>query len=249
MFNYTLSYRRDSDIYWYLGNAEFVRRSIPLAYRKNPDQLVEKIITSKRHLAVWVVSNCNNTKGAVARTAYVSKLEEAGLKLNKFGRCFGKDVQRKGFDNFLLPYKFYLAFENSWHCKDYLTEKFWKNSLMFNLVPIVWGPSRQDVADVAPPHSFIHSEDFETPQALVEYLNYLDNNDAAYREYFKWRLEPVFSDIPINMIRNGYEPAMCKICRVLNENRGLLPYKTLPSAIDWVFIDGDDSKCLQYDLK
>lgn len=249
MFNYTMSYRRDADIHWYLGNADFTKRSMPQVHHKNPQQFVEKIVDSKRHLAVWVVSNCDSTKGAVARMKYALELEEAGLKLDKFGKCFNRFAPKKDFSAFLLPYKFYLAFENSWHCKDYLTEKFWRNGLMSNLVPVIWGPSRQDVADVAPTHSYIHIEDFENPKDLVQYLNYLDQNDTAYKEYFNWRLLPVSFDVPANMIRTGYEPAICKICRVLNENNGVLPHKILPSATDWVFVDGDNSKCLLYDLK
>ena len=36
-------------------------------------------------------------------------------------------------------YKFYLAFENSFHCNDYLSEKFWRNALHEGAVPIVFG--------------------------------------------------------------------------------------------------------------
>ena len=249
MFNYTLSYRRDSDIYWYLGNAPFSRLSMPLVHRKNPQHFVDKIIDSKRNLVVWVVSNCDKTKGAVERMEYAKQLMKAGLNLSKFGKCFDEMAPRKDFAEFLLPYKFYLAFENSWHCKDYLTEKFWRNGLMSNVVPILWGPSPEDVAAVAPKHSYIHTEDFENPEALVKYLNYLDKNETAYREYFNWRLEPIRTNVPANMIRTGYEPGICKICRVLNDNNGTLPHKILPSSIDWVFIDKDDSKCLLYDLE
>ena len=47
-------------------------------------------------------------------------------------------------------YKFYLAFENSNHCNDYISEKFWRNSLAQGLVPIVSGPHPDDVKAVAP---------------------------------------------------------------------------------------------------
>ena len=43
------------------------------------------------------------------------------------------------------PFKFYLAFENSMHCNDYLSEKFWRNSLHQGLVPVVYGPHPDDV--------------------------------------------------------------------------------------------------------
>ena len=222
---------------------------MPIVHQRNPQHFVDKIVRSKSQLAVWVVSNCDKTKGAIARMEYAQQLVNAGLDLSKFGKCFDKAAPRRDFAEFLLPYKFYLAFENSWHCKDYLTEKFWRNGLMSNLVPILWGPSREDVASVAPKHSYIHTEDFDSPEALVKYLKYLDKNETAYKEYFNWRLEAIDKTVPANMIRTGYEPGMCKICRVLTENKGVMPHKILPSSIDWVFIDGANSKCLLYDLE
>ena len=55
-----------------------------------------------------------------------------------------------------------------------------------NAVPIVFGPLKQDVLDVAPVGSFIHSEDFDSAHDLVKYLDYLDKNDTAYLEYHQW---------------------------------------------------------------
>lgn len=42
---------------------------------------------------------------------------------------------------------------------------------------------------IIPPGSFIAMDDFESPQALGKYLNYLLENQTAYFEYFKWRDE------------------------------------------------------------
>ena len=88
----------------------------------------------------------------------------------------------------LAAYKFYLAFENSIHCNDYISEKFWRNSLNQGLVPIVFGPHPDDMNALAPPNSFIHVENFKSKAALVDYLEYLDGNDTAYLEYHQWRL-------------------------------------------------------------
>ena len=87
----------------------------------------------------------------------------------------------------LERYKFYLSFENAYHCNDYISEKFWRNSLSNNLIPIIFGPALEDVLKVAPPNSFIHSEEFETAKELVKYIDYLDQNDTAYLEYHQWR--------------------------------------------------------------
>jgi glycoprotein 3-alpha-L-fucosyltransferase len=52
-------------------------------------------------------------------------------------------------------------------------------------IPVVFGgSSRRDYDLVAPPHSFIHIEDFDDAQTLADYLHYLATNSTAYAEYF-----------------------------------------------------------------
>ena len=53
---------------------------------------------------------------------------------------------------------------------------------------------------MAPPNSYIHVEDFDTPHELAKYLDYLDRNETAYAEYHQWRaMEPDFT----SPIRSG----------------------------------------------
>ena len=40
---------------------------------------------------------------------------------------------------------------------------------------------------LAIPGSYINVMDFKTVKQLAEYLQYLDKNNTAYNEYFKWR--------------------------------------------------------------
>ena len=158
---------------------------------------------------MWIVSNCKQTKGAKLRMIYVKKLIQAGLKLDRRGRCFptngvvDKDEIRK--------YKFYLAFENSLHCKDYITEKLFVNSFAMEALPVVYGATKSDYEAVVPPGSFIFAEDFKTPKELVNYLNYLDKNDSAYKEYFKWRSMKV-EDLSNYKRKHSF----CQLCRVLH---------------------------------
>ena len=48
-------------------------------------------------------------------------------------------------DGIISTYKFYLAFENSIHCTDYISEKFWRNSLKTGAVPVVFGPHKESI--------------------------------------------------------------------------------------------------------
>ena len=179
-FNLTTSYRRDSDIPRPFGTKDKVL--IQARFRKiessesTNDESYEEVETGEENIksimsqksssgnyVAWMVSNCEETRGAVLRQEYVRRLVDLGLKLDGYGKCFGKELNenpwnRKRIVNGQLQtiyghfakYKFYLAFENSIHCNDYISEKFWRNSLGQGLVPIVSGPHPDDVKAVAP---------------------------------------------------------------------------------------------------
>ncbi|VDN19886.1 unnamed protein product, partial [Dibothriocephalus latus] len=55
------------------------------------------------------------------------------------------------------------------------------------IVPIVYGPPKEEYEVLTPPNSFIHVDDFATVKELVGYLEYLDQNDTAYATYFAWK--------------------------------------------------------------
>lgn len=49
------------------------------------------------------------------------------------------------------------------------------------------GAHPEDYKRQAPPNSFIHVDDFETPKHLADYLHYLSTNETAYYSYFEWK--------------------------------------------------------------
>ena len=49
------------------------------------------------------------------------------------------------------------------------------------------GAHPNDYKKVAPPNSFIHVDEFNSPRQLAEYMHILDNNDELYNEYFRWK--------------------------------------------------------------
>ncbi|KAH9495733.1 hypothetical protein Btru_013109 [Bulinus truncatus] len=49
------------------------------------------------------------------------------------------------------------------------------------------GAAPEDYQRAAPPHSFIHVDQFESAKHLADYLNILDKDDQLYNEYFRWK--------------------------------------------------------------
>jgi len=49
------------------------------------------------------------------------------------------------------------------------------------------GARPEDYAIAAPPGSYIHVDDFKSPEDLGAYLNLLDRNDTLYNEYFRYK--------------------------------------------------------------
>lgn len=203
-------FRRDSDFYSPYGEAKNILQAVQSSGSGNPIQDIDDLVARKKHLAIWLVSNCYQVGGAGIRRELINGLIDAGLDIDCRGKCFPEKDPVKGL-GIIKDYKFYFSFENSWHCTDYITEKFFANGLSIGAVPIVWGGLKSDYLAVAPPNSFIHVEDFESASDLAQYINYLDKNDTAYKEYFRWRTMDA-KDMPMNGGTFGF----CQICRALH---------------------------------
>ena len=161
---------------------------------------------------MWIVSNCALVSGAKKRMSLFLRLVAAGLRVEKRGNCFkwSESTHQERKRDVIRKHKFYLSFENQLHCKDYITEKLFKNAFANDAVPVVYGGTRSDYEEIAPPGSFIFAEDF-TPVELVDYLNYLDRNSTAYAEYFRWR-----TYAPELMSSFGHAGHHCQLCRILH---------------------------------
>lgn len=185
VFNWTMSYRADADIFTPYGDftpldCDEKQQTQRLYSRRN-------FSLGKTRMIAWMSSNCRDTFG---RFSYV-KLLSKYVQVHIFGKC-GKfacptspySLQSSECKQQLKKYKFYLAFENSF-CEDYITEKYWQVALQHEMVPIVMGGG--DYRTLAIPGSFINVDDFETIKKLSDYLIYLDSNHEAYNAYFKWK--------------------------------------------------------------
>ena len=95
---------------------------------------------------------------------------------------------------------------------------------------------------MAPPNSYIHSEDFPSGAALVEYLDYLDKNDTAYLEYHAWRkMEPKPNDYL------GVSAQMpCDLCKEVKRRKAAgWANRMIKSVGSYWWINVHDDRCSQ----
>ncbi|KAI0241129.1 Glycoprotein 3-alpha-L-fucosyltransferase A [Lamellibrachia satsuma] len=198
--NWTATYRPDSSIV-----APYEKFQFFANVSKLPRTAPRNFAAGKRKLVAWFVSNCDTTNG---RMDYVQQLQKH-IQVDVFGAC-GKltctrDDEDACFNMLKQDYKFYLAFENS-NCQYYITEKFFRNALMNDVVPVVMGARREDYAIAAPPRSYIHVDDFNSPQHLAKYLHKLDADHRLYNDYFRWKGTGQFIDTKF----------WCRVCAMLH---------------------------------
>lgn len=218
-YNWTMSHRRDSDVYVGKPYGALRRRknssvTDQLPPRLNtqqrptkPEELLHRIhleLTNRTKLIAWFNSHCSTHS---RREDYVKKLS-LFVPVDVYGKCGPLKClpwMDPRCDVLLDEYKFYLAFENSL-CPDYITEKFYR-ALVNNVVPIVYGGA--DYTQYAPPNSYINIADFRSPQKLAEYLLLLNRNDGLYMKYFEWKRDYEVIRKPLN--------GWCDLCEKLND--------------------------------
>jgi alpha-1,3-fucosyltransferase len=215
-FNWTMTYRLDSDIIHRSEYGFFVKKTNEMKQRKN-SLSVKNLIKQKTKLVAWFVSNCFTP---IRREEFVQQLIKY-IPVDIFGSCTMKNCSTKCYDMLRSSYKFYLAFENTW-CPDYVTEKFYR-SLKYDTVPIVMGGA--DYKRLAPPYSYINVKDFGSPKELAEYIFLLDNSDELYAKYFDWKKR--------YLIKMPYNYGLCELCRMAHDED--LPPKTYQDIKKWWF--------------
>ncbi|CAK8684789.1 unnamed protein product [Clavelina lepadiformis] len=214
VFNLTMTYRRDADVYYPKSTASKLLQELQKTGSGNPKVDIDDMIKMKTGVSIWIVSNCDGTEGAKKRILLAQDMVNHGLEVDRMGRCFPENsAPPRGTStvDLIRKYKFYFAFENSYHCLDYITEKLYKKGFVAGTVPVVWGAEKRDYLAVVPPHSCIFVDDFKSTAELVKYLKYLDKNVTAYREYFKWRTMK-----PQDMPNYGRQIKFCQLCRILH---------------------------------
>ena len=126
IFNWTATFRRDSDIV--APYEKFVPQSSAIKTKVQD----KNYATGKTKKVAWFVSNC---RSANLRMEYARELSKY-IQVDVYGKCGRKKCNRNNnhrcSEMLNTDYKFYLAFENS-NCRDYITEKFFVTGLQYVL--------------------------------------------------------------------------------------------------------------------
>lgn len=191
VFNLTMTYRTDSDIFVPYGYLIPLRHAPqgPKHHRRHhhlPGQALRA--PSRPHLrprlVVWVISNWSESHARVLLYHQLSHYVQVDV-FGRAGRPIPGDSGSDSLVRLVSKYQFYLALENSLHT-DYITEKLW-NAVLAGAVPVVLGPSRDNYERFLPPEAFIHVDDFATVRELAQYLLLLRRSPARLQRHLDWR--------------------------------------------------------------
>ncbi|KAK3773688.1 hypothetical protein RRG08_001418 [Elysia crispata] len=231
VFNWTAFYRRDSDVpVAYGGFTEYPRPpTLKVSKLAGPNWFLEN-----NRFSAWMSSNCHDYN---RRQVLVKRLKKLlGDDMDLYGSCGDKRCPETICYDTISNYKFFFTFENS-NCRDYISEKFWA-ALQRRQVPVVMGgASAQDYHKIAPPHSFIHVDNFGSTEALVNHLREVGRNETAYNEYLAWSLQAdIYSELPAR------RKWLCDLCAALHDRSR--PAQVYDDVQGWV----EDDICPMWSL-
>ena len=214
VFNWTMSFRQDSDIFYPYGRIMH-RTGTP------PAKNYSEIYKQKQKGIIWFVSHCR-TK---------SKREDYAKELSKYidfdivGQC-GSDIcprhSNQCLQRFEEEYFFRFNFENTYHT-DYVTEKLFEN-FSKDMIQIVGGSA--EYSNIVPKDTVIDVKDFDSPEALAVYLKTLMNSEERYTDFLK-RKEKYYAEFLGDQSQRAY----CELCSMLHDQDR---YRNLYYSIgDW----------------
>lgn len=196
IFNWTMSYRRDSTVFAPYGS--FVKRRSDL--KLNP-------ILNRTKFAFAVFSHCSD----IGKRYRIVKELQKYINIDIYGSCgrFKCDTKSQGClsTEKAQDYLFKLSFENS-HCKDYVTEKLWF-PLKQGVIPVVNWVKGQEETRVNSSH-VINMYDFRTIKELADYLKLVAGNQSLYSSYLTWRNELD--------VETSHFHSFCNLCKKLHQS-------------------------------
>jgi len=163
-----------------------------LRYDGPRDLNVTDVYRKKTRGALALISNCEKASG---RLAYIEQLRRY-IPVDVYGRCGSPCPRASGLcdrshyldvgDGALEPYRFYLAFENSF-CPDYISEKFFKAwERQRTLITVARGGF--DYRSNFPRGTFIDAADYSGPAQLGRYLRSLVDHPGEYFDLLRRKM-------------------------------------------------------------
>ncbi|GFS96292.1 alpha-(1,3)-fucosyltransferase C [Nephila pilipes] len=213
MFNWTATYRLDSEIFL-----------SPIFKKRDKENIyIDNFTHNKKKMVAWLVSNCKTPSN---REEYVLELKKT-VPVDIYGSCGIYNclpkMSNECYDTLSKVYRFYLSFENS-ICKDYVTEKFFR-ILSTDMVPVVFGGA--NYSNIAPPNSYIDALAFKTPRDLGRFLLQVAKDEKKYKSYFAWKKTHQLVD----------DHYVCQICKKLNQPK--INHSTYLNISNWWFQDAN----------
>ena len=114
-------------------------------------------------MVISKVSNCDTVS---LSKKFVEKIKKYGLEIDISGAC-GKELKTDPRTIISENYKFYLSFENSLICLDYIIEKIF-GYYALNTVMVARGGV--DYKKLLPHGTYISTADFDSFQHIFDYL-------------------------------------------------------------------------------
>ncbi|XP_045191265.1 alpha-(1,3)-fucosyltransferase C-like [Mercenaria mercenaria] len=227
VFNWTMTYRRDSDIYMPYGEILSKRDAITRKYIsrfevKTDEKDYDRIFYRKTKEVVWLVSDCE-TKSK--REYYVQRMSKY-INVDIYGACGTLSCPKGKYEDsdkdnclnkIIRDYKFILSFENTFHT-DYVTEKLF-DWFPRDIVQIAYGMA--DYESITPPGTVINAANFISPQDLANFLNRLAVDKNKYVKYLRNKDRHYSAGLD-----EMQQKAYCNLCEKLNhldKNRRAYP--------------------------
>ncbi|XP_060069278.1 alpha-(1,3)-fucosyltransferase C-like [Ylistrum balloti] len=218
LFNWTFTYRRDSDVLSIYSGFQF--------HRNNTAMNIRKQWKAKDRNTAWLVSNCHTPS---KRMQYIKSLKNS-TDIHAYGGCGQHRCTRSNENNCMKllqkHYRYYLAFENSL-CVDYITEKAFKTyTFSSSTVSVVRGGSNYSL--FLPPGSYLDAKDFVNGHALGEAMKRSFDNAT---DFFSWTK---------NYIIHYQKQKWCSLCKHIHHSEN---YKRIYSNINFWLKDLPRSAC------
>lgn len=198
LINWTVTYRRDADMF--VPYHKVVVKDNP----KTLDLVRSPELKSKS--VAWFVSNC---KTRSKREEFVRLLRNY-IDVDIYGKCGKLKCQRIGTNHSIClnmltrDYKYYLSLENT-NCRDYVTEKPF-HVMNETVIPVLWKGYNSSM--FLPPYSYIDATEFTSVKKLADYMNMVSADTEKYQYYFKWKSYYTITD--------RCKDTLCVLCKRLN---------------------------------